>query len=110
MKIILNFLKFIIAVKYIFKFHIMNLVIIEQNLNECSSAPCQNSGYCIDLVGSYECNCLPGFTGRNCETDINECEAASCPPNSVCIDKAATYQCMCRPGYAGMLSLFMVIH
>lgn len=36
----------------------------------CSSEPCQNNGVCQpDLSGyDYSCQCVNGFTGRNCET------------------------------------------
>ena len=35
--------------------------------NECSSNPCQNSGTCVDKIADYQCTCLNGFTGKNCE-------------------------------------------
>eukprot|EP01051_Picozoa_sp_SAG22_P011446 SAG22_NODE_1102_length_5560_cov_44.363120_2_plen_688_part_00 len=35
--------------------------------NECESAPCQHNGHCVDLMLSYNCECVPGFTGLNCE-------------------------------------------
>lgn len=42
----------------------------------CTTAPCQNGGYCEEQQGSYDCYCLPGFTGDNCESDIDECACA----------------------------------
>ena len=36
--------------------------------DECSSTPCQNSGICVDKFADYQCTCLNGFTGKNCET------------------------------------------
>lgn len=39
---------------------------------ECESLPCQNGGYCVDLVDFYYCLCAAGFTGVNCEKGIFE--------------------------------------
>ena len=38
------------------------------DVDECISAPCQNSGTCADGVNSYTCTCVAGYTGTNCET------------------------------------------
>lgn len=36
----------------------------EMLADECQSNPCQHGGTCRNLVGRYECSCLPGFTGK----------------------------------------------
>lgn len=81
-----------------------------QNLKECSSSPCRNGGVCKDSVGSYECQCVPGFTGDNCEVNINECDTAVCPADSECVDGIGTYQCVCKVGYPGMLLFEYLFH
>ena len=40
-------------------------------INECSPDPCQNGATCMDLVGSYRCDCKSGYTGSKCETGSN---------------------------------------
>ena len=42
------------------------------DVNECSSNPCQNGASCSDSVDFYNCTCLPGYEGVNCETGKNE--------------------------------------
>lgn len=37
------------------------------DINECLDKPCKNGGKCVNLPGSYRCNCKVGFTGRHCE-------------------------------------------
>ena len=37
------------------------------DVDDCSPNPCVN-GQCIDGVNSYECECTPGYRGKNCET------------------------------------------
>lgn len=39
--------------------------------NECDNKPCANANSCRNLIGGYFCECLPGWTGQNC--DISEC-------------------------------------
>lgn len=40
----------------------------ETDINECESAPCQNKGECINLIGRYQCRCTgTGFDGVNCK-------------------------------------------
>ena len=31
------------------------------------SYPCKNGGTCNDGINSYNCDCLPGYVGYNCE-------------------------------------------
>ena len=42
----------------------------ETEVNECSSAPCKNSGTCTDEVSGYMCSCASTYTGSTCETKI----------------------------------------
>jgi len=41
------------------------------DINECAPVPCQNGGTCVDLVGSYRCDCKTGYSGTNCETGMS---------------------------------------
>lgn len=37
----------------------------EDDMDECASQPCQNGGFCIDLVARYLCSCPPGTLGMS---------------------------------------------
>lgn len=37
----------------------------------CKNNPCMNSGTCIPLGDSYQCVCLPGYTGLNIDVALN---------------------------------------
>ncbi|XP_046573499.1 matrilin-2-like [Haliotis rubra] len=41
------------------------------NTDPCARNPCANGGRCESKGSTYNCNCLPGFTGRNC-TDCTQ--------------------------------------
>ena len=38
------------------------------DINECANNPCQNGATCVNLQGSYRCDCKSGYSGSNCET------------------------------------------
>ena len=38
--------------------------------NECGSNPCMNDATCHDEVNAYNCTCVEGYTGYNCETGV----------------------------------------
>ncbi|XP_044171678.1 uncharacterized protein LOC114977630 isoform X6 [Acropora millepora] len=73
----------------------------KQDIDECSSNPCQNGATCVNLVGSYRCNCAPGYTGGTCQTDINECSPNPCQNGATCVNLIGSYRCDCAPGYLG---------
>ncbi|XP_044171671.1 uncharacterized protein LOC114977630 isoform X1 [Acropora millepora] len=73
----------------------------KQDIDECSSNPCQNGATCVNLVGSYRCNCAPGYTGGTCQTDINECSPNPCQNGATCVNGVGSYRCNCAPGYTG---------
>ena len=37
-------------------------------IDECLSSPCQNGGTCTDLHAGFECACIPGYSGSECQT------------------------------------------
>ena len=38
------------------------------DIDECASSPCMFGGRCVDGINGYNCTCVPGFTGAQCET------------------------------------------
>ncbi len=48
----------------------INLSICITEIDECQPAPCQNGATCNDLINAYSCDCVPGYTGVNCETGV----------------------------------------
>lgn len=47
----------------------------DRTLNACSSNPCLNGGDCTNLRfgGRYNCKCLQGFSGINCQNQVRRC-------------------------------------
>ena len=43
-----------------------------QDIDDCIENPCNNNGSCVDGIASYNCVCLPGFTGADCEMSTNK--------------------------------------
>ena len=69
-----------------------------EDIDECnltSDDYCYNGGTCNNLMGSFECNCVLGYSSERCEIDINECESDPCINNGVCEDQVNQYSCNC---------------
>ncbi|XP_043274627.1 protein crumbs isoform X2 [Venturia canescens] len=97
----------------------------EIDIDECDSSPCQYNGTCLERsnqelykseartlpaiftqnfsyanASGYECLCVQGLTGKNCEININECESSPCMAGS-CVDRIGGYTCECDEGFEG---------
>jgi hypothetical protein len=74
-----------------------------KHLEENRDSICKNGGLCVDSEKTfdYECKCLPGFSGKNCEVEINECDSSPCQNEGKCIDRINGYECACKTGYNG---------
>jgi hypothetical protein len=49
-------------------------------VDECLSSPCLNGGTCVDLIDSYGCDCVSGFSGTECQMT----QEAHCPADNSC--------------------------
>ncbi|XP_060561063.1 mucin-like protein isoform X2 [Ruditapes philippinarum] len=53
------------------------------------------------MVNMYNCTCIPGYNGTNCEHDINDCVGEKCFNNGTCIDQVNNFTCTCTTGWKG---------
>ncbi|XP_063877551.1 sushi, von Willebrand factor type A, EGF and pentraxin domain-containing protein 1-like isoform X4 [Scylla paramamosain] len=70
-------------------------------INDCFSEPCLNSATCVPMASGYMCECSPGFSGEQCQTEVNECESEPCFNNGSCTDQLNSFHCSCLPGFTG---------
>ncbi|XP_019723478.1 latent-transforming growth factor beta-binding protein 4 isoform X1 [Hippocampus comes] len=76
-----------------------------EDVDEClNESACETERVCVNTVGSFRCNCLPGYRtfgrGRPCR-DIDEClEENWCPPTGECVNTPGSFRCVCPQGYA----------
>nr|CAD7591983.1 unnamed protein product [Timema genevievae] len=71
--------------------------------NECSETGMCANGLCINMDGSFKCQCNNGYilssTGHAC-IDIDECyENPRICLNGRCENIPGSYHCLCRPGF-----------
>ncbi|XP_016423393.1 coagulation factor IX-like [Sinocyclocheilus rhinocerous] len=69
--------------------------------DQCKSSPCQNWGTCEDQMGTYTCNCLPGYVGKNCEivtAKMCDVDNGGCEHFCVVMESHGT-GCQCASGY-----------
>eukprot|EP00933_Yihiella_yeosuensis_P067926 TRINITY_DN7308_c0_g1_i1.p1 TRINITY_DN7308_c0_g1~~TRINITY_DN7308_c0_g1_i1.p1 ORF type:complete len:1115 (+),score=210.69 TRINITY_DN7308_c0_g1_i1:163-3507(+) len=77
------------------------------DIDECKTPTnltvCANHSVCTNTVGSYVCECGPGWEGdpkKEC-VNVNECLKNShhCHPEAICADTDGSYTCKCKAGY-----------
>ena len=82
---------------------LMTLYFFLTDSDECQGSPCVNAVSCKNLVGDYRCQCMEGWTGKNCDQTISNC-GSQCHNGGTCIDLAKDYRCICQSGYTGQYS------
>ncbi|KAF4084511.1 hypothetical protein AMELA_G00129520 [Ameiurus melas] len=75
------------------------------DVDECQELTglCDGVGQCVNNIGSYHCNCPPGYrqvNGTRCQ-DIDECVEETLKPYSVeCVNTEGSFYFVCEHGYA----------
>ena len=52
----------------------------------------------MNLFGSFECRCQPGYTGMYCDVNIDECASSPCLNGGTCMDAVGEFVCSCTEG------------
>ncbi|CAC5393171.1 VCAN [Mytilus coruscus] len=68
-------------------------------VNPCSKNPCLNGGKCTVSSSSYQCKCLNGYSGKDCQ--VETCSTNPCLNSGTCTDSSSGYQCICLNGFSG---------
>lgn len=68
----------------------------------CGSQPCMNGGTCLELSGSYECQCHGRFKGLLCEIDTDPCQSQPCLFGGKCMATGSgDFHCECSEKLSG---------
>lgn len=77
----------------IFLFLSCFLLSCSKDSDPCENVNCFNGGFCKD----GNCQCPPGWFGKNCETKVDPCNNITCLNGGTCINGI----CNCPPGFGG---------
>lgn len=58
-------------------------------------------GTCIDQINGYDCECISGYGGSQCQSEINECASQPCQNGGVCNEQFNGFNCSCPIGFNG---------
>ena len=75
------------------------LLLDEFSLAPCDSNPCMNGGTCSAVGNTFSCSCLPGYSGRSCESNLRPGtieQLFTSPFEPLCL---AVCEINCAPGY-----------
>ncbi|KAK3102280.1 hypothetical protein FSP39_010178 [Pinctada imbricata] len=75
-----------------------------QAIERCRPSPCLNGGTCINMEGTFRCNCPSGFIGSTCSERTEKCNfhgEVSCQNNGTCFKKNGVPVCACTSGWTG---------
>ncbi|KAK3095127.1 hypothetical protein FSP39_010625 [Pinctada imbricata] len=73
-----------------------------EGYNSCLNNYCVNGATCVnDSSSSYTCACVPGFSGRFCESNIDDCISKPCYFGGSCIDEVNDFHCDCPKLFTG---------
>lgn len=81
------------------------------DVDECKQQGGSNGHYCnantkcVNVIGSYTCECLPGYYRMdkfNC-AELDECATGQhlCDEHATCVNTNGSYYCICKDGYTG---------
>ena len=59
---------------------------------------------CVGVTCNGNGQCVdPGFIGVKCQANINDCVGVNCSGNGRCVDGVNSFTCECMTGYGGTL-------
>ncbi|OQV13915.1 Protein slit [Hypsibius exemplaris] len=69
----------------------------------CYTYPCKNGAACGKKdVLDYECRCILGYHGKNCEHEIDACYGSPCENAGTCkVTDHGRFSCLCPVGFEG---------
>ena len=70
--------------------------------------PCLNGATCVDDIDSYQCLCVNGFSGKQCQLEIDECESDPCQNGATCVNYVDSFVCTCMVRNVYLLISYVV--
>ncbi|KAM4625520.1 protein jagged-2-like isoform 2-T2 [Polymixia lowei] len=78
-------------------------LLCNKDLNYCgTNRPCKNGGTCMNTEpDEYNCACLDGYSGKNCEIAEHACVSDPCANGGTCHEVPSGFECHCPAGWSG---------